>query len=190
MATYNNDAEEEFVVSDVIAEADSFLMGDLQYDANRVIQLIDMLTFVAEDSPTEQVIETGLALCEQIGYRKDRQAQRHHCHALIRKSQLYFYNCNYVLSRQTLDVAQSHATQQYEQEIEDFRAQLQSKVTRDGKIALFWMAGLASALVFWWLSGKKKQQTIEDGTTTTTTTTEDTSLSSSPSSLPSSSRGE
>eukprot|EP00461_Guttulinopsis_vulgaris_P000572 UN00572 len=157
MAQPTFDADEEFVVADIIAEAESFIDGDLQYDATRIMVLIDILLSVAEEDPADVVIETCLDLCDILIDRKDHANQRYICPALLRKSKCYFYSCNFILSRETLDKAEQFVTsERLEKEISTFRKTLHDKVTRDGKIAMFCMGGIVSALIFWWLKGKKK----------------------------------
>lgn len=58
--------EEVFVLSDVIAESVSFVDGDLQFEPDRLLWLIDALLFAAYDDPSETVLRPCLNMCESM----------------------------------------------------------------------------------------------------------------------------
>ena len=60
------DSDDEFVLSEVIAEAQSFANGDIDYDVSRIMWLIDALLIAAYDDPSETIVEPALDLCDRM----------------------------------------------------------------------------------------------------------------------------
>jgi len=150
------DSDDEFVLSEVIAEAEAFLSqdGEVTYDTNRIMWLIDALLVAAYDDPSETILEPAFYLCELVLEKKQRP-----CQVLIRKAQVYFHQGSFILSRQTLDQAAKFAmSADQERDVEDFRQELEAKVTKDGKIAMFLLGGFVSVVAFWFLSRNKRKR--------------------------------